>query len=89
MNESTITKKAYKITVVNILSIVAFCFALYFFIFPDSEGWAYLGGIVLILFAVVGITVDLILQSFIKNYWRLNLVEIVLLGIAYLVLSLN
>ncbi len=76
-------KKKYRVTITNSLAIISIGSALYYFANPDTAGWRNLAGLILIVFGIISFGIDFILQWFIKNYWLLTLVEIILLVSAY------
>ena len=69
----------YRPTIGNISAAIIVCFAIYFIINPGPEGWGLLAGISLIFLCLIIILVDVIFQRFIKNYWIISLIELILL----------
>jgi hypothetical protein len=69
----------YRPTIGNISAAIIVCFAIYFMINSGTEGWGLLAGISLIILCIIIMLVDLYFQRFIKNYWIISLIELILL----------
>ncbi|MDN3676336.1 hypothetical protein QWY90_03310 [Flavobacterium paronense] len=69
----------YRPTIGNISAAIIVCVAIYSMINPGPEGWGFLAGIYLIFLCIIIMLVDLVFQRFIKNYWIISLIELMLL----------
>ena len=76
----------YKLSIGNLSSVFIFIYAIYSILNPGTEGWGLLIGLYLIFFALCYFTFDIILQRLIKNFYILNIIEIIPLIYIYFLL---
>ncbi len=72
-------KNKYRPTIGNISSLVIFCFAVYFMIYSGPMGFGFLAGMGLIMLCAILMLIDFLFQRFIKNYWIISIIELILL----------
>lgn len=79
MNVNCINMK-YRLSPINIFSTFIIIFAIWYSIYPDDEkALNSLLLVFLIPLGFVGFLIDFILQKFIKVYWWLCIIEIILI----------
>lgn len=76
----------YKLSIGNLSCVLIFIYGIYSILNPGTEGWGLLIGLDLIFFSVCCFVFDVILQRLIKNFYILNIIEIIPLLYIYFLL---
>lgn len=74
----------YKLTPLNLVSVILLGLIIYLFVKPGPEGWGFLGAYILIFVFIFGLGLDFFLQNLIKEYKNLIIIEIIILFLTFI-----